>query len=221
MKVASNERGTSLVETMIAVLIAMIGVFGLGSLIFQATATNKNQGAETTRATIYAQDKLEKLLSLGASGPLGQIGVSPNLAANFNNCTATGTAQDAQTGKPCNSTGITDNGWTTGLLQGGVLSPLQASCPSAGSPTIGYVDFLNASGVQLPVNVSGVSTPGPCTNITNSDIAYIRMWQITDLASTGGPALKNITVAVYSQLAVNTAGGKPVVVLTSLLTNPN
>jgi hypothetical protein len=47
------------------------------------------------------------------------------------------------------------------------------------------------------------------------------MWQITDVASTGGPTLKQISVAVYSQSAVNTSSGKPVVVLTSLLSNPN
>ncbi len=55
MKPLRDDRGVSLPETMIAVLIALIGVFGLGSLVFQATATNKNQGTETTRATIYAQ----------------------------------------------------------------------------------------------------------------------------------------------------------------------
>jgi hypothetical protein len=49
----------------------------------------------------------------------------------------------------------------------------------------------------------------------------VRMWQIADVASTGGPALKQISVAVYSQAAVNAGSGKPIVVLTSLLSNPN
>ena len=47
------------------------------------------------------------------------------------------------------------------------------------------------------------------------------MWQISDVASTGGPPLKKVSVAVYSRSAVNTSSGKPVVVLGSLLSNPN
>ena len=37
----------------------------------------------------------------------------------------------------------------------------------------------------------------------------------------GGPALKQITVAVYSQNGVNADSGKPIVVVTSTLSNPN
>jgi hypothetical protein len=48
------------------------------------------------------------------------------------------------------------------------------------------------------------------------------MWQITDLTSfTGGPATKQITVAVYSLNAVSKNGGQPIVVVTSVISNPN
>jgi hypothetical protein len=191
MRVSSGDRGVTLAETMIAVLIALLGVFSLGSVIFQATATSRNQGTEVTRATIYAQDKMEKLLSLG-----------------FSECAQSAASQPAT----CNTTGISASGWTQGLLAGGALSPLQATCPSSG-PSVGYVDYLDPNGIQL----TGTS----CSALSGTAPAYVRQWQITDLASTGGPAIKNITVAVYSQNAIGVVGGKPIVTVTSLLSNPN
>jgi hypothetical protein len=209
MQGAPKNRGVSLIETMIAVLVAMIAIVSLGNVVFQATATNKNQGTETTRAVVYAQDKIEKLLSIGAT------------AAGWTACTQSASTQYAQTGQPCNMTGVSDSGWTVGLLQGGPISssaitttPVAPDCP--GVPTVdkGYVDFLNANGLQIG---------GTCSSITGTQIAYIREWSIVDVTTgfTGGAAMKRITVAVYSNLGVNTGGGKPIVVLTSALSNPN
>jgi hypothetical protein len=190
MRAFNCDRGVTLAETMIAVLIALVGVFSLGSVIFQSTATSKNQGTEVTRATIYAQDKTEKLLSL-----------------NFTSCTQDASLQPAT----CNATGITAAGWTQGLLAGGALLPRQTACPTSGL-SVGYVDYLDPNGIQLGPSCAAVSGTAP---------AYIRQWQITDLASTGGPVIKNVTVAVYSQNAIGAVGGKPIVILTSLLSNPN
>jgi Tfp pilus assembly protein PilV len=196
MESPANDSGVTLIETLIAVLIAVVGLFSVGGLIFQAMVTNKNQGTEVTRATIYAQDKMEKLLSL-----------------NFSNCTQAASAQPSN----CNTTNISASGWTDGLLAGGAIGPsVQATCPSSG-PSVGYIDFLDSNGIQLP----GPTAATGCSSITPSDISYVRMWEITDVASMGGPTLKQISVAVYSQSAVNASSGKPVVVLTSLLSNPN
>jgi hypothetical protein len=196
MRIPTSESGVTLIETLIAVLIAVVGLFSVGGLIFQGTVTNKNQGTEVTRATIYAQDKMEKLLSL-----------------NFSSCTQVASSQPSS----CNTTNISATGWTDGLLAGGAIGPsVQATCPNSGS-SVGYIDFLDSNGIQLP----GATAATGCSAIPSSDISYVRMWQITDVASTGGPALKQISVAVYSQSAVNTNSGKPVVVLTSLLSNPN
>jgi hypothetical protein len=191
MRAFNRERGVTLAETMIAILIALLGVFSLGSVIFQSTATSKNQGTEVTRATIYAQDKTEKLLSL-----------------DFNSCTQSASSQPAT----CDTTGITATGWTQGLLAGGALSPVQTTCPTSGA-SVGYVDYLDPNGIQL----AGTS----CAVVSGAVPAYIREWQITDLASTGGPPIKNVTVAVYSQNAIGAVGGRPIVILTSLLSNPN
>jgi Tfp pilus assembly protein PilV len=196
MKSPASESGVTLIETLIAVVIAVVGVFSVGGLIFQGTVTNKNQGTEVTRATIYAQDKMEKLLSL-----------------NFSNCTQSASSQPSS----CNTTNVNASGWTDGLLAGGAIGPsVQATCPSSGT-SVGYIDFLDSNGIQLP----GSSGATSCSAITSSDISYVRMWQISDVASTGGPPLKQISVAVYSRSAVNSGSGKPVVVLSSLLSDPN
>jgi len=205
---ATRDRGVTLIETMIAVLVALIGVFSLGALIFQATVTNKNQGSEVTRAAIYAQDKIEKLLSFGSPGAVNTS------FANYLTCTQTPMPSNA----PCNSSGINASAWNTGLVGSptgaGVISPILTTCPTSG-PSVGYVDFLDYNGNQI----SGTS----CSAVnTATSIGYIRMWQITDV-SAGPPALKQVTVAVYSMAAVGQSGptAKPVVVLTSLMSNPN
>jgi hypothetical protein len=201
MSLNSRDNGVILIETMAAVGVALIGVFGLGSVIFQATVVNKNRGTELTRATIYAQDKLEKLLSL-----------------DFASCTQSASSQPGS----CNTTNITDGSWAQGLLAGGPISssqttgpPTAVTCADASGTSIGYMDFLDANGNQLPQSGSPlVSTPGACSTVTGTSISYIREWTITDLTPpAGGPALKQITVAVYSQNGVNADGRKPIVLV--------
>lgn len=192
MKKSHSDSGTSLIETMFAVLISLIAISSLGSAIIQVTIIHKNSGQEVTRATIYAQDKIEALLAL-----------------NFSNCTQSSTVQPAS----CNTTGISASGWTQGLLAGGQAEPALATCPASGA-SVGYLDYLDNAGVQL--------TGSACTTLTSptgsNQPAYIRQWQITDLPSSG-PALKQVTVAVYSLNQTNADWTRPLVVLTSVLTN--
>lgn len=210
MKKRTRDTGVSLIEAVIAVLVAMLVIVSLGNVVFRATATNKNQGAETTRAVIYAQDKLEKLLSLGVPGAISTT------AANFLTCTQAAASQPTV----CNMTGVTDSGWTKGLLAGGPIvstttttSPVAFNCPNVSSADHGYVDFLTADGIQIT---------GTCSSISGANVAYIREWTISDVTTGfGGPTFKQITVAVYSVLAVNIGAGKPIVVMTSTLSNPN
>ena len=207
--IVPDDRGVTLIETMAAVVVALVGVFGLGGVIFEGSVISKNQGTELTRATIYAQDKLEKILSL-----------------DFNSCTQSASSQPSS----CNTTNITDSSWTQGLLAGGPISssqttgpPTALTCPGASGSSIGYMDFLDANGNQLPQSGSPpVTTPGACSTVTGTSISYVREWTITDLTPpSGGPSLKQVTVAVYSQNGVNADGGKPIVVVTSVLSNPN
>ncbi|PYV23607.1 MAG: hypothetical protein DMG24_13545 [Acidobacteria bacterium] len=184
-----SAKGVTLLETMVALAIAAIGLGGLCGVLLQATATSQNQGKERTRATIYAQDKIEKLLSLDFAG-----------------CSQFASLQPAA----CNTTGISDAGWTEGLLAGGEVGPVQTTCAASGV-SVGYMDLLDSNGTQLSGSCSRISGPA----------SYVRMWTITDLAPfTGGPALKQITVAVYAEGAVSPLGGKPIVEVTSVLSNP-
>jgi Tfp pilus assembly protein PilV len=191
----AKDQGVSLIETMIAVLISLIGVFGLAQVVFLSMVQNKNQGAEVTRATIYAQDKIEKLLSL-----------------DYASCTQSPSSQPAT----CNTTNISAGNWTMGLYAGGQVTPVVADCPTSGN-SVGYIDFLDTNGLQVP----GATPATSCAAIASSAVSYIRMWQVTTLASTGGPEMREIMVSVYAQSAVSAPGGKPIVQLTSYISNPN
>ncbi|MBI4167108.1 MAG: hypothetical protein HY508_15390 [Acidobacteria bacterium] len=120
MPMQRAERGVSLVETMIAILIAFIVMSSLGAVIFSAMVANKNQGTETTRMTALAQEKTEQLLRLG-----------------YSNTTT-------------NTTLITDPGWAIGLTANSATDLTQLTdCPAAGSANMGYVDFLNYQGQPM------------------------------------------------------------------------
>lgn len=196
MLVKTDEGGFTLVECMVAIVVAVVGVFSIGSVIYMATATSNNQGSQATRATIYAQDKIEKLLSLDFN----------TSALDPNSCDVTSGLLPAS----CNTTGISSGGWNQGLLAGGSTGPMAETCASAQA---GYADFLDAQGNQI----SGTS----CSALSGSPV-FVRQWEITDLTpASGGPPIKQITVAVYSLGAQVRAGGIPIVVLTSVLSDPN
>ena len=119
----SSEQGVSLIEAMIAILLALFVMTSLGGVVFMATAQNKNQGVEMSRVTVYAQDKIETLMNLDWFG-----------------CTAS--TPDAG----CNTTGITATAWNQGLKTGGTLDSSEG-CPSSGT-SVGYIDFLDSGGNQ-------------------------------------------------------------------------
>ena len=114
------ESGVSLVETMIAVLVAFIVMSSIGAVIFSSMVANKNQGTEVTRMTALAQEKMEQLARL-----------------SFSNTTT-------------NTTLITDSGWSIGLTTNASTDLTQlASCPTTGTANVGYVDFLDNNGQPL------------------------------------------------------------------------
>jgi Tfp pilus assembly protein PilV len=179
-----SEQGVSIVEAMIAVLISMFVMTALGGVVFQATAQNKNQGVELSRATVYSQDKIETLMNL-----------------DWGDCSQSTPA----TG--CNTTGVTDTAWNTGLLAGGTLT-FASECPTSGA-AIGYIDYLDSNGNQFAgADCSVVGT-----------YAYQRQWSITDEITTaaGAPGLKRIDVRVWSHNAVNTGAQKPSAMLTTYI----
>src|SRR5712692_727720 len=59
-----SQAGLTLLETMIAVVLLLIVTAGIMSMAMVATSTTENQGHLSARATKYAQDKMEQLISL-------------------------------------------------------------------------------------------------------------------------------------------------------------
>ena len=115
-----DNSGVSLVETMIAVLVAFITMASVGAVVFSSMVANKNQGTEVTSMTALAQEKLEQLVRL-----------------RYNDTTT-------------NTTLITDTGWMVGLTSNTSTDLTQLTdCPGGGSANVGYVDFLDNNAQPL------------------------------------------------------------------------
>ena len=56
--------GVTLIETMIAAIVLLVGVCGILNLFTVAVSQNSRQGETATRTTVYGQDKMEQLLAL-------------------------------------------------------------------------------------------------------------------------------------------------------------
>ena len=120
MRIESSSRGVSMVETMIAILVAFVVMSSVGAVVFSTMVANKNQGTEVTRMTALAQEKVEQLVRLGYA--------------------------DTTT----NTTLITDSGWAIGLTASAATDLNQlADCPAGGTANVGYVDFLDNEGQPL------------------------------------------------------------------------
>jgi prepilin-type N-terminal cleavage/methylation domain-containing protein len=72
-----NQRGLSLLETMIAVSILLVAMAAIMSLFTVAVSQNTNQGEFGTRATEYCQDKMEQLLALSYGDSTTNTAVYP------------------------------------------------------------------------------------------------------------------------------------------------
>lgn len=110
------ERGASLIETVIALLILTVGAVSVMGGLTIAISQNWNQGDRATRTTEYAQDKMEQLLALNFNDSTSNTAVYP-------------TASSGGTGL-----GGVMSGNTT---VGGIAS---------GSPVAGYSDYIDSSG---------------------------------------------------------------------------
>jgi hypothetical protein len=64
LKTLKSERGTTLIETVIATALLLVVMIGLLSMAALATVYTENHGHLEARTTEYAQDKMEQLLAL-------------------------------------------------------------------------------------------------------------------------------------------------------------
>lgn len=99
-----RERGMSLLETVVAASIMLIGIGGMMALFAVVAASNMGQGTQASRCTEYAQDKMEQLMALNwentasdttvipvaALGGMGlTVGGGTNPSTPVSTCTAT------------------------------------------------------------------------------------------------------------------------------------
>lgn len=114
-----NQAGLSLIETMIAMLILLVGVVAVMGLFSVSASQVANQGEFATRTTEYALDKMEQLLSLSFTDSTTNTTVYPPVATG-------GTGLGAS------------------LSAGGTVGSVNLS-----SPVTGYVDYLDFNGNLL------------------------------------------------------------------------
>jgi pilin/secretion family protein with methylation motif len=76
-----DERGTTLIETMIAVSMLLVVMAGLMGLVTTATTLTENQGHLGARATEYAVDKMEQLLDLTYGDTQSDTTIFPSVNA--------------------------------------------------------------------------------------------------------------------------------------------
>ncbi|MGA7795671.1 MAG: hypothetical protein WCA19_21775 [Candidatus Acidiferrales bacterium] len=176
---ARLERGSSLIETLVAAAILVVVVAGVLPVFMLSTQTTYAQGDVATRVTEYAQDKMEQLVSLNKDNIISD---------GFNDGTTDTTVFPAAVNALDGTTSCTGTSPNICGL-GGVMaaSSTVGSIPPA-APVTYFVDYLDTNGNLLT---------------SSTGAYYTRQWQVsTD--STGN--LKTITV-VASSVAAGIKGG--------------
>lgn len=77
LKKLSEERGMTLVETMIALLILLSGLMAMAQVLAFSVVASKTFGRDSTRATAFARDKMEELDSLSFADVHANVTVNP------------------------------------------------------------------------------------------------------------------------------------------------
>ena len=171
----NHERGISMLETMIAAAVMLVGIGGMMSLFMVATVKNQSQGSQATRCTEYAQDKMEQLMALSWGDTCSDTTsvptkspIPPQSCPTF--CTT------------ATCTGLTANG--------GGTPPLLPS-----NPVAGYVDYVTEG--------SGVGTEIYPTQQSSS--VYIRQWSIVPVATSTYVKTITVTVTALGRVDMGVA----------------
>jgi prepilin-type N-terminal cleavage/methylation domain-containing protein len=149
------QRGFSLVEVLFALVVLSVAVTGLAHLFTVAAYTNARARA-TTYAAVLAQQKMEQLRGLA-------YGFDPG----------GGAVTDVDTD-------IT----VQPELPGGGAALQSSPAGALGSNTVGYVDYVDASGASLG-GIAAVPPPGT---------AYIRRWSVEPLPSSANAMVLQVLV---------------------------
>ena len=169
---ARFERGSALIETLVAAGLLIVVIVGLLPVFTMAVQTTYTQGDVSTRIAEYAQDKMEQLLSLNKDNI-----ISDGFNDGTTDTTVFPAAVNALEGSATSCTGVSPN--ICGLGGTMAASSTVGSIPPA-APVTYFVDYLDANGNLLT---------------SSTGAYYTRQWQVsTD--STGN--LKTITVVATS-----------------------
>ena len=112
------QRGVTLIETMIAATVLIIGVTGVMAVFTVSISQNSGQGDIATRTAIYAQVKIEQLMAMSFNDGASNTTVYPTASSG--------------------GTGL--GGTMAGNATVGGINPA--------SPATNYVDYLNAGAQQ-------------------------------------------------------------------------
>ena len=118
LRTLKSERGTTLIETVIAVSLLLVVMIGLLSMAALATVYTENHGHLEARTTEYAQDKMEQLLALVYTDSASDTVLFPAAATGGTGMSIGGSALTAA---PVN--GYVDWLAQDGTLLGGGVTP--------------------------------------------------------------------------------------------------
>src|ERR1017187_8537717 len=75
----NGERGVTLIETVIAAAVLLIGIGGVLGMFTVAVSQDSSRGDVATRTAVFAQDKMEQLLALTFNDSSSNTTVYPTL----------------------------------------------------------------------------------------------------------------------------------------------
>jgi hypothetical protein len=114
----TSERGTTLIETMVALTVLLIAMSGLMALAGMSSHTTENNGHLAARTAEDAQDKMEQLLSLKYGDTISNTTVFPAV-----NVGGTGLAIGGSSDPAAPVAGYVDWLASDGTLLGGGVAP--------------------------------------------------------------------------------------------------
>jgi Tfp pilus assembly protein PilV len=94
-KELSEERGMTLVETMIALLVLLSGLMAMAQVLAFSVLASKTFGRDSTKTTAFARDKMEELGSLPYADVHTNVTVNPPYPTNGVGLTAGGSIPPA------------------------------------------------------------------------------------------------------------------------------
>ena len=89
-KKQSEENGMTLVETLIALLVLLVGLMGMAQVLAFSVVASKTFGRDATKTTAFARDKMEELTALRFADVQTNITVNPPYPTNGVGLTAGG-----------------------------------------------------------------------------------------------------------------------------------